>query len=235
MTVALSTEVSHSMKKEVPITLKFLHPVQQQIMMTLIEAPNYQMFQQEVQEKLGMSYTNVQWHVRQLSNLGLVSVEPKKREKGKGRPSNLVKLTDDGLELFPKRYSRYLKDLINLMKAEPDLNKKLPKLLEKVGERSIETLENQIKQEKGETNLVDLFIAISKNFGHQLNVFEENGNIIVENYNCILRSLIRELPILCVPDEKIFSSLGKKYGYQVKHEVSIAHGSSKCVFTFTKQ
>ena len=87
MTVALSTEVSHSMKKEVPITLKFLHPVQQQIMMTLIEAPNYQMFQQEVQEKLGMSYTNVQWHVRQLSNLGLVSVEPKKREKGKYKMS----------------------------------------------------------------------------------------------------------------------------------------------------
>jgi DeoR family transcriptional regulator, suf operon transcriptional repressor len=182
----------------------------------------------ELVASIGLSRTAVNQHLVALEREGYVR-KAAPRKTG-GRPQHIYVLTEDGINLFPKKYSWFSKLLI-------------------------QTLREQVGEDKVGEYMYDLGVKLSagliprlvgKNRAERIaeivNIMNETGFVArtiapadpdklprVECKNCVYHDLSRDYPEVCRFDIGFLSGL---MGADAEHQACMQRGSDACRFRF---
>jgi len=182
----------------------------------------------ELVAAIGLSRTAVNQHLMALEREGYVQKTTPRRTGG--RPQNVYVLTEAGTNVFPKQYSWFSKLLI-------------------------ETLRQQIGEEKVSQYMYDLGVKLSANLIPRLigknraeriaeivKIMNETGFIArtiaaedsdklrrVECKNCVYHDLSKDYPEVCRFDIGFLSGL---MGAEVEHQTCVQRGAESCRFRF---
>jgi DeoR family transcriptional regulator, suf operon transcriptional repressor len=183
---------------------------------------------EELVASVGLSRTAVNQHLVALEREGYVR-KAAPRKTG-GRPQHIYVLTEDGINLFPKKYSWFSKLLIQTLREQVgedkvgeymyDLGVKLsagliPRL---VGKNRAERIAEIVKI-MNETGFVARTIAPA----------DPDKLPRVECKNCVYHDLSRDYPEVCRFDIGFLSGL---MGADAEHQACMQRGSDACRFRF---
>lgn len=182
----------------------------------------------EVISAVGLSRTAVNQHLMVLEREGFVR-KAQSRKTG-GRPVQLYVLTEDGVNLFPKKYAWFSRMLIQTLReqlGEEQLSRFMYDLGVKMSAALIPRLVGRNRVER-----VDEIVAIMNETGFRaIRIAPEPSEKIprVQCTNCVYHDLAKDYPEVCRFDIGFLSGL---MGADVEHLTCMQRGSTACRFRF---
>src|SRR5215203_4777250 len=154
----------------------------------------------QLAELLELSSVGLRRHLALLERDGLVSsvVEKPKR----GRPTAVYRLTDAGLETFPRHYDEVAREALAFLKGQDAAT--LAQFLAWRTDALAEVLNEQ---------------------GFMAEVEPADGGLRLCQHNCTVEHLATELPDLCASEAELFERL---LGTRVERESTIVDGAVRC-------
>ncbi len=178
----------------------------------------------QLKDKLGINESAVRRHLQKLENKNLIEHHFEKASKG--RPKKYYKLTEKGLELFPKETSLLLNILIERLEEELS-EEEMENLMKKVGDDLEDYLKPEGENEDIETQLQKMLV----NF-NDLGVFssyqKDDDGYLIEYRNCIFSDVSKSFArYICGIHKDIMKDvLGEKIDFEQKS--SILSGDEIC-------
>jgi predicted ArsR family transcriptional regulator len=158
----------------------------------------------ELEDALGVTATAVRQQLTQLMADGYVqqSVE---RAEGRGRPSHVYSLTQEGRSLFPRHYDEFTNGLLReiLLSEGPA---KVQALLARMGQRLAEQYRGQIDGEATAERAVRLTELLNAR-GILAEVAVGPDAIFVQEYTCPYYELAREYRAICDMEQDMMSQV----------------------------
>lgn len=200
---------------------------QQQVLTQLLERKSGMMVD-ELVDSIGLSRSAVNQHLVALERDGYVRKAAAR--KTKGRPGRVYVLTEEGTNLFPKKYSWFSRALIQ------GLRKRL-------GDEALATYMYELGVE---TSAVGIARLVGKNRAERVaeiveimneagfvarTISAERGDKLprIECKNCVYHDLSKEFTEVCRFDIGFLSGL---MGADVEHESCMQRGGDACRFRF---
>lgn len=152
--------------------------------------------------------------------------------KTAGRPVRLFKLTEAGINSFPKQYAWFSELIIASLKAEMGSDA-FQHYLHKLSEPIAQGLVFRLHDKHGDECLVEL-VKIMDELGFQAKLTQgsENNDRAIEACNCIYHDLAQQHEEICEFDRSLISSL---LGKKIDHVECMAKGDLVCKFKILNQ
>src|SRR5215218_3355973 len=175
----------------------------------------------QLAELLELSSVGLRRHLALLERDGLVSsvVEKPKR----GRPTAVYRLTDAGLETFPRHYDEVAREALAFLKGQDAAT--LAQFLAWRNERLAASYAGRME---GATlaERTDALAEVLNEQGFMAEVEPADGGLRLCQHNCTVEHLAAELPDLCTSEAELFERL---LGTQVEREATVVDGAVRCV------
>jgi predicted ArsR family transcriptional regulator len=172
-------------------------------------------------ELLQLTSVGVRRHLALLERDGLVgsTIEKPKR----GRPTAVYRLTDAGLETFPRHYDEVAREALAFLKGRDAAI--LSQFLAWRNERLAASYAGRVD---GATlaERTDALAEVLNEQGFMAEVEPGDGGLRLCQHNCTVEHLATELPDLCTSEAALFERL---LGTRVQREATIVDGAVRCV------
>lgn len=206
--------------------MRGLHENQKKILEYLLDHPNGVSLN-VLSKHLGITKTGTKEHVIKLENSGYISF--KDIRGSVGRPSRHYLLTQEGHEVFPRKYSWLSNTLLTFLAQ--DLGE--DSLRELMGKLAIEVAKSMKDKFEKVRSTAELFATINEvlnDLGYRTTLKQSDlrKGAILEASNCVYHAIAKEHPALCVFDIKFIEVATG--GREVRLESCIARGGSVCRF-----
>ena len=179
---------------------------------------------EELSARLAISRNAVRQHLTALERDQLVHRGD--RKPSGGRPEQLYLLTDQGAELFPRRYSWFAELLIAKMVDEAGragVQAKLSAMGREVGRQ----LRSEAVSAASLPERTRAAAAILQDLGYEARVSAEPGGTTIAASNCVFHSLAAKTPEVCHFD---LGLLGAFADAKVDHQECMVRGGNVCRF-----
>jgi predicted ArsR family transcriptional regulator len=173
-------------------------------------------------ELLKISSVGVRRHLGLLELDGLVESTVEKPRRG--RPAAIYRLTDAGLERFPRRYDEVAREALAFLKGHDAAA--LAQFLAWRNERLAASYAGRVD---GATlaERTDALAEVLSEQGFMAEVESApGGGLRLCQHNCTVEHLAAELPDLCTSEAELFARL---LGTQVEREATVVDGAVRCV------
>jgi predicted ArsR family transcriptional regulator len=180
---------------------------------------------EELSKKISISPMGIRQHLLSLEKKGLVSYTAKKH--GIGRPGFVYILTESADDLFPKKYDRFLLDILKEVKkydGQEKINKILGWQRDKVLRQKKEALSGLSGFDAIMHGLKNLLVSE----GCLADLENEGDRYILKTYNCPIRKVATEFNEVCLEELQLFRELLHR---DVSMEQCMGQGSSSCIFS----
>ena len=161
-------------------------------------------------ELLQLTSVGVRRHLALLERDGLVGSSTEKPRRG--RPTAVYRLTDAGLETFPRHYDEVAREALTFLKGRDAAT--LSQFLAWRNERLAASYAGRVE---GAT-LAERTDALAE-------VEPADGGLRLCQHNCTVEHLATELPDLCASEAELFERL---LGTRVERETTIVDGAVRC-------
>jgi predicted ArsR family transcriptional regulator len=172
-------------------------------------------------ELLQLTPVGVRRHLGRLERDGLVvsAVERPRR----GRPTAVYRLTDAGLETFPRHYDEVASEALAFLKGHDAAT--LAEFLAWRNERLAASYAGRVE---GATlaERTDALAEVLNEQGFMAEVEPAEGGLRLCQHNCTVEHLAAELPDLCASEAELFERV---LGTRVERETTIVGGAVRCV------
>ena len=196
----------------------------------------------EIADKLKIQKSAVRSHLESLQSEKAVISYFKLNVERLGRPGKVYELTENGRELFVRKYDEILSLVLKKI-SERSGQDELRKIVESTADEIAEDIKYRI-QKNGNTENMDerlkKFNSVSNEMGFMSSLNKEkNGSFSITSKNCILhRIALKNQDIIChgLHDRLIMKSLnGKKSDISVELKDCIALGNNFCKHIIMKK
>jgi predicted ArsR family transcriptional regulator len=216
---------SHNMTRRAAVPVEGTS--QQQVLARLLQEKGG-MTVDELAESVGISRTAVNQHLLALECEGYIRKDSAR--KTGGRPGRVYVLTDEGANLFPKKYSWFSRLLIQTLRDEMG-QERLSQYMYDLG---VQTSADAIPRlvGKNRTERVAEIVKIMNEAGFAARTIPPQGDDRfprIECKNCVYHDLSKEYPEVCRFDLGFLSGL---MGAGVDHQSCMQRGSNACRFRF---
>jgi DeoR family suf operon transcriptional repressor len=187
----------------------------------------------EITSKLQIQKSAVRVHLESLQ--AEKAVESHFKIERLGRPRKIYRLTENGRELFPRRYDLVLSLILKKI-SETDGQEQTKKLVESVADDIAASIRYEIEKSGSLGNFEEslkILNSVSNHMGFASSINKEDDNkFSIQSKNCILHKVaVSHQNIIChgLHDRMISRSLdgdGKKLGVNVELKECIALGDS---------
>jgi predicted ArsR family transcriptional regulator len=171
---------------------------------------------------LKINSVGVRRHLGLLERDGLVESTIEKPTRG--RPAAIYRLTDAGLERFPRRYDEVAREALAFLKGHDAAA--LAQFLAWRNERLAASYAGRVD---GATlaERTDALAGVLSEQGFMAEVESApGGGLRLCQHNCTVEHLAAELPDLCTSEAELFERL---LGTQVEREATVVDGAVRCV------
>lgn len=182
----------------------------------------------EVIASVGLSKTAVNHHLMVLEREGHVR-RAASRKTG-GRPGRIYVLTEEGTNLFPKKYSWFSRLLIQTLREQLGEEKLAQHMYDLGVKMSADLIPRLVGKNRVER--VNEIVKIMNETGFRAStVSSEKTDKIprVQCTNCVYHDLSKDYPEVCRFDIGFLSGL---MGAEVEHQACMQRGSDTCRFRF---
>jgi predicted ArsR family transcriptional regulator len=171
-------------------------------------------------ELLQLTSVGVRRHLVLLERDGLVDSTTEKPRRG--RPTAVYRLTDAGLETFPRHYDEVAREALTFLKGRDAAT--LSAFLAWRNERLAASYAGRVE---GATlaERTDALAEVLNEQGFMAEVEPADGGLRLCQHNCTVEHLATELPDLCASEAKLFERL---LGTRVERETTIVDGAVRC-------
>jgi predicted ArsR family transcriptional regulator len=175
----------------------------------------------QLAELLGRTPVGVRRHLALLERDGLVTAAIEKPKRG--RPAAVYRLTDAGLETFPRHYDELAREALAFVKRHDAslLSQFLAWRNERLAAAYAKRVDASTLGERAEA-LADVL----SEQGFMAEVERVPGGLRLCQHNCTVEHLAAELPDLCRSETELFERL---LGSPVEREATIVQGDVRCV------
>ncbi|HEV8424578.1 MAG TPA: HTH domain-containing protein [Actinomycetes bacterium] len=172
-------------------------------------------------ELLQLTSVGVRRHLALLERDGLVVSATEKPKRG--RPTAVYRLTDAGLETFPRHYDEVASEALAFLKDRDAAT--LAQFLAWRNERLAASYAGRVV---GATlaERTDALAEVLNEQGFMAEVEPAEGGLRLCQHNCTVEHLATELPDLCASEAELFERLLKT---PVEREMTIVEGAVRCV------
>jgi predicted ArsR family transcriptional regulator len=169
---------------------------------------------------LQLTSVGVRRHLAVLERDGLVSSALEKPRRG--RPTAVYRLTDAGLETFPRHYDEVAREALAFLKDRDAAA--LSQFLAWRNERLAASYAGRVE---GATlaERTDALAEVLNEQGFMAEVEPTDGGLRLCQHNCTVEHLATELPDLCASEAELFERL---LGTRVERETTIVDGAARC-------
>ncbi len=201
------------------------NPTRKQIIMLLKKRSRQSV--SELSTHLGITPMAVRQHLMSLEKRGIISYTPKK--SGIGRPVFLYALTDKAMDIFPKSYVMFIKDMLDIVEKEGG-RKKVDKMFMQMKDHA---LNEKFRSLIGKSDLdgkVRSLVDILDAEGLMVE-FEDNGDSYsFKQFNCLLHSISGEYPEACKYELQMYQEL---LGSNLTRTSCQSDGESSCTYVIS--
>src|SRR4029450_11717017 len=171
-------------------------------------------------ELLQLTSVGVRRHLALLERDGLVDATIEKPKRG--RPTAVYRLTDAGLETFPRHYDEVAREALAFLKGRDAAT--LAQFLAWRNERLAASYAGRVE---GATlaERTDALAEVLNEQGFMAEVEPADGGLRLCQHNCTVEHLAPELPDLCPSEAELFERL---LGTRVEREATIVNGAVRC-------
>jgi predicted ArsR family transcriptional regulator len=171
-------------------------------------------------ELLQLTSVGVRRHLALLERDGLVDATTEKPRRG--RPTAVYRLTDAGLETFPRHYDEVAREALAFLKGQDA--ETLAQFLAWRNERLAASYAGRVD---GATlaERTDALAEVLSQQGFMAEVEPVDGGLLLCQHNCTVEHLATELPDLCASEAELFERL---LGTRVERETTIVDGAVRC-------
>jgi predicted ArsR family transcriptional regulator len=175
----------------------------------------------QLADLLGLTPVGVRRHLALLERDGLVSAAVSKPKRG--RPTAVYRLTDAGLETFPRHYDEVALQALSFLKGQDAsvLSQFLAWRNERLAASYAKHVDGATLAERARA-LADVL----SEQGFMAEVEPTPEGLRLCQHNCTVEHLATELPDLCASEAKLFERL---LGTPVEREATIVQGGVRCV------
>jgi predicted ArsR family transcriptional regulator len=169
---------------------------------------------------LELTSVGVRRHLALLERDGLVGATVEKPRRG--RPTAVYRLTDAGLETFPRHYDEVAREALAFLKGQDAAS--LAQFLAWRNERLAASYAGRVE---GATlaERTDALAEVLNEQGFMAEVEPTDGGLRLCQHNCTVEHLAAELPDLCASEADLFERL---LGTRVEREATIVDGAVRC-------
>ncbi|HEX6674274.1 MAG TPA: HTH domain-containing protein [Actinomycetes bacterium] len=175
----------------------------------------------QLADLLGLTSVGVRRHLVLLERDGLVTASTEKPRRG--RPTAVYRLTDAGLETFPRHYDEIAREALAFLKGEDATA--FRRFLALRNDSLAATLGARVEGATVEDRAAALAEVLTQQ-GYMAEVEQTPDGLRLCQHNCTVEHLASELPDLCASETKLFERL---LGAPVRREATIARGGVRCV------
>src|SRR5919106_386755 len=175
----------------------------------------------QLAELLQLRSVGLRRHLALLERDGLVSSETENLKRG--RPTAVYRLTDAGLETFPRHYDEVAREALAFLKGQDAAT--LAQFLAWRNERLAASYAGRVEGATLAERTDALAEALNEQ-GFMAEVEPAEGGLRLCQHNCTVEHLATELPDLCASEAELFERL---LGTQVQRETTIVDGAVRCV------
>lgn len=177
---------------------------------------------------IGVTRTAVRQHLAALSQEGLVA--PAGQRATGGRPQRLFVLTQEGREVFPRRYSWFAQLLIEAMAKEHGAGG-LRIRLGRIASAVVGQLRQGVAEKDSRRQRIGKVSKLMDELGYDARTGKDiAGAPTIEADNCVFHELAMKNPQVCQFDLSLLSGLT---GSKVELDECMARGGHVCRFRFT--
>jgi predicted ArsR family transcriptional regulator len=171
-------------------------------------------------ELLQLTPVGVRRHLALLERDGLIGSTTEKPRRG--RPTAVYRLTDAGLETFPRHYDEVALEALAFLKGQDAAA--LAQFLAWRNERLAASYAGRVE---GATlaERTDALAEVLNEQGFMAEVEPADGGLRLCQHNCTVEHLATELPDLCASEAELFQRL---LGTRVERETTIVAGAVRC-------
>lgn len=183
----------------------------------------------EITDELGITEMAVRRHLGTMERDGLI--ESKLVRPTMGRPTAVYGLTEQGDNLFPKKYHTLTLDLLDVLAEETD-----QELVDRLFDRRKEKLEQQYKSSmtgKSFEDKVKTLAQIQNDNGYMTKLEQQDANeyTLIE-HNCPISQIANQYQHACECELKLFESL---LDANVERSECLAQEGNCCRYIITKE
>ena len=170
---------------------------------------------------LGVTAVGVRRHLALLERDGMVTAAIDKPPRG--RPAAVYRLTDAGMEMFPRTYDEVAREALLFLKSRSGAA--LEEFLAWRNERLAAGYAAKVGGGTLKERMAALAAALTEE-GFMAEVEEGPEGLCLCQHNCTVEHLAEELPVLCTSEQQLFERL---LGAPVQRESTIVGGATRCV------
>src|SRR5919201_3462641 len=172
---------------------------------------------------LQLTTVGVRRHLALLERDGLVTAQVEKPRRG--RPTAVYRLTDAGLETFPRHYDELALQALAFLRDRDDAAT-LHQFLAWRNERLAASYADRVEGATLAERAAALAEVLSEQ-GYMAEVEQApGGGLRLCQHNCTVEHLASELPDLCASEAELFERL---LGTRVEREATVVDGAVRCV------
>jgi predicted ArsR family transcriptional regulator len=170
---------------------------------------------------LQLSSVGVRRHLALLERDGLVASTTEKPRRG--RPTAVYRLTDAGLETFPRHYDEVAREALAFLR-----DRDAATLAQFLAWRNERLAASYAARVEGATlaERTDALAEVLSEQGFMAEVEPAEGGLRLCQHNCTVEHLATELPDLCASEAELFERL---LGAPVEREATVVDGAVRCV------
>ncbi|MGE0581931.1 MAG: helix-turn-helix transcriptional regulator [Steroidobacteraceae bacterium] len=181
----------------------------------------------ELAQALGVTRTAVRQHLASLMRDGLVA--PGAERASGGRPLRLYVLTDEGREVFPRRYSWFARLLVEAM-AQEHGSAGLRTRFGRIAASVVAQLPHRAPPGASRREKVEELSGLMDQLGYDARKVKDVGGApTIEADNCVFHELAQRNPAICQFDIALLTSYT---GSKVELHECMAKGGHVCRFRF---
>ena len=182
----------------------------------------------QLADHFGFGRTAVNQHLSALKQRGYVG--DGQVQMGRGRPRKRYVLTNDGINLFPKKYNWFSAMLLDVLRAQMG-PERLGEFMRELGARMAQDQLARVGGKRAPDKVAEI-VAIMNEAGFEARLIASQDEEIVpriECKNCVYHDLARDYSQVCQFDLGFLSTL---MGQAIEHQACMVRGGTACRFRF---
>ena len=185
----------------------------------------------QMADHFGIGRTAINQHLATLRQQGYVANG--QVLKGRGRPRKSYVLTNDGVNLFPKKYSWFSAMLLNVLQTQMGADR-LADFMRNLGAQMAQGQLVRLAGKRTSEKVTEI-VKIMNEAGFEARVIASQADEVIpriECKNCVYHDLARDYTQVCQFDLGFLSTL---MGQQIEHQACMVRGGTACRFRFPPQ
>lgn len=182
----------------------------------------------QMADHFGIGRTAVNQHLATLKEQGYVANGH--IQKGRGRPRKSYVLTNDGINLFPKKYSWFSALLLDVLQGQMGADQ-LADFMRDLGTQMAQDQLARVKGKRAPEKVAEIVKIMNEN-GFDARVVASQADEVtprIECKNCVYHDLARDYRQVCQFDLGFLSGL---MGQPIEHQSCMVRGGTACRFRF---